>query len=136
MEIGRMKDQHVQILTSIAGMRRLAHAGIIENAEYLAHELKAMGGIITTHLAAEDRVLYPSLKKQPNPEIVRLCQRYQDEMSDIANDFAHFSHHWTNAAEIARHPEEFRSEANVVLKKVHARIQKENVEFYPVVETI
>lgn len=136
MDIQRMKGQHVQIMTSIVSMRHLAHAGIAENAEALAHELKAMGGVITTHLAAEDHVLYPSLKRQPNMDLVRLGQQYQAEMSDIAGEFKHFSHHWTNAAEIARNPEAFRSEANVVLKKIHARMQRENTELYPMVEAI
>ncbi|HEU0230554.1 MAG TPA: hemerythrin domain-containing protein [Burkholderiaceae bacterium] len=136
MDIGRMKDQHVQILTSISDLRELAHAGVAQNAAHIARELKAMGGVIVTHLAAEDRVLYPSMKKQPNQELVRLCQQYQDEMSDLASAFKHFSHHWTNVSEIERHPEQFREEANVVMKKLHTRIRRENTELYPVVEAL
>lgn len=136
VDIERLKHQHVRILKGIAAMRKLCHEGIAENAPRLADELKSLGSVITTHLAIEDRVLYPSLYKHENQKIVEMAHSYQNEMQGITNTFVDFSHHWADTAEIQRDPEGFRSHANVALKALHMRMQKENKEFYPTIEAI
>lgn len=136
MDIVRLKNQHIAILNGIAAMRRLSHEGISRNAAAIARELKALGSVITTHLAIEDRVLYPSLYKHDNREIVEMAHNYQNEMQGITRAFVDFSYSWTDEADIRRDPDGFRSHANVALKALHTRIQKENKEFYPTIETI
>jgi len=136
MDIERLKHQHVGILTGVATMRRLSHAGIVENAAKLAEELKSLGGTITTHLAIEDRVLYPSLFKHGNQKIVDMAHAYQSEMQGITNAFVDFSRRWSSADEITRDPEGFRDHANTALKALHIRMQKENKEFYPTIEAL
>ena len=39
-------------------------------------------------------------------------------------------------AQVAREPEQFRAQANTVLKAVYQRMQKENREFYPAIEAM
>lgn len=134
MDTTRLKEHHAQILTSISKLRKMAHAGIAENATAIAEELKALGRIVVMHLAAEDRVLYPSLSKQPNAKLAQMSRQYQEEMGGLANELQTFIRRWIRVNELAHHPEEFRSEANQVLAAAHARIQRENREFYPMVE--
>jgi len=136
MDITRLKTHHVQILTCISQMRKLAHAGVAENAAGIAAQLKSLGGTIVTHLAAEDRVLYPSVIRHPDPKMSGLAKRYQDEMGDLAKKLQGFLRKWSNPNELKRAPEEFRAEANQVLRAVHDRITRENLEFYPMVEAI
>ncbi len=136
MDTTRFKEHHAQILASISKLRKMTHAGIAENAAAIAEELKALGRIVVMHLAAEDRVLYPSLSKQPNAKLAQMSRQYQEEMGGLASDLQTFIRQWIRVSELAHHPEEFRSDANRVLAAAHARIQRENREFYPMVETV
>ncbi|MDS1141150.1 hemerythrin domain-containing protein [Pusillimonas sp. SM2304] len=136
MDIDRFKHQHVEILQGIASLRKLAHAGIQENAHNIARQIVALSNIVKLHLAIEDRILYPALQQASNSRLAQMGQAYQDDMKGIANAYIAFSRRWSSAAAVAGQAEQFRIEANSVLKVVHARMQKENTEFYPAIETL
>ena len=67
MNIDKFKHQHVSILSSIASLRSLAHAGVARNAAEIARLIVAMSSTIKLHLAVEDRALYPALQRGGNP---------------------------------------------------------------------
>ncbi len=136
MDIDRFKHQHVDILSGIAALRKLAHQGITDHAVDIAHELKALSTVITTHLAIEDRILYPSLRRSGNTAMAMMAQDYQDDMKGIANAFINFARRWSSATLLSRNPDKFRDEANTVLRDVHARMLRENREFYPAIEAL
>lgn len=136
MNIDSFKKQHVQILTGIATLRRYAQEGIKGNAESIANEVVMLSSVIKVHLAIEDRVLYPSLQKNAHPELAAMGRSYQNEMKDIANAYAGFSRRWNTASQVSENEDDFRRDANTVLKQVHQRMQKENREFYPAIEAV
>jgi len=136
MEIGRFKHQHVDILGGIAALRKLTHHGIAEHAVDIAHEIKVLSATVTAHLAIEDRILYPLLRRSGNAAIALMAQNYQDDMKGIASTFISFARRWSNATALSRNPEQFRDEANVILRDVHARMLRENREFYPAIEAL
>jgi iron-sulfur cluster repair protein YtfE (RIC family) len=136
MNIERMKYQHVRILKGIDNMRELAHEGIRENATLLAGELRSLSRVITAHLGVEERVLYPTLFKHDAPEIVAMAHDYRDGMQGIIEAFTDFSNAWSDDFKIKRDPEGFRSHANIALKALHQRMQKENRHFYPTIEAL
>lgn len=132
MNIDKLKDQHVQILTAVAQMRKLVHSGIGENADAISRLVISISGIIKLHLAREDSHLYPALAASGR-ELAALGSRYQHEMGGIAGAYMEFSRKWNTAREIHADPEGFRMEANSVFKALHQRIQQENVELYPAI---
>lgn len=136
MDISRYMHQHTDILGGITALRQLSHRGIASHASGIASELKALSRTITAHLAIEDRILYPLLRRSGNEAVASMAQDYQDGMKGIANAFLKFARHWSDAATLSRDPEQFRNEANVVLHDVHARIARENREFYPTIEAL
>lgn len=136
MDIDRFKHQHVDILSGIADLRKLAHQGIAEHAIEIAHALKALSAVVTTHLAIEDRILYPSLQRSGHAVMAQMAREYQDDMQGIANAFINFARRWSSATQLSRQPEQFRSEANTVLRDVHERMLRENREFYPAIEAL
>ena len=136
MNIDRFKHQHVEILNGIHTLRQLSHQGIADHAVDIAHELQALAQVITQHLAIEDRILYPSLESSGNDRLARMSVSYQNDMKGIANAFIRFARQWGNAALLRRSPEDFRTAANTVLKNVHARMMRENREFYPAIEAL
>ncbi|MFT0532100.1 hemerythrin domain-containing protein [Castellaniella hirudinis] len=136
MDINRFKLQHVQILKAIHQLRQYAKAGIVENAPHLSRELLSIKSKIKLHLAIEDDILYPRLQKKGDPLVSQLAHRYQAEMQSLAADFLAFVDRWGHTDQIAGNPEAFRQDCNVVIKALHQRIQRENLEFYPAAERL
>ena len=136
MDIDRFKDQHVEILQGIANLRKLAHAGVQENARNIARQVVSLSEVVKLHLAIEDRILYPALQQANDTRLASMGQAYQHDMKGIANAYIAFSRRWSSAEAVASQADQFRTEANTVLKTVHARMQKENTEFYPAIEML
>jgi len=134
MDISRFKHQHVEILEGIDKLRQLSRAGVKDNAKAIAARLNALSQVIIQHLAIEDRILYPRLERGQDQDLVELSRRFRIEMADVANPFINFSRKWEKAAAVAAKPEEFRKEANTVLRRVYERMRQEDREFYPVIE--
>lgn len=136
MDIDRFKHQHVDILSGIAALRKLTHQGIEDHAVDIAHELKALSTVVTSHLAIEDRILYPSIRRSGDANMADMAESYQEDMKGIANAFINFARRWSSATILAKRPDDFRAEANSVLKNVHERMLRENREFYPAIEAL
>lgn len=136
MDIERFKHQHVEILDGIAALRKFAHAGIKENAHEISRAITALSTVVKLHLAIEDRILYPALQSGNDPHLSEMGRAYQEDMKGIATGYIAFSRRWSSAAIVADKAEQFRTEANVVLKTLHSRMQKENSEFYPAIEAM
>ena len=134
MNIDKFKHQHVNILGSIATLRRLAHAGVAHNATEIARLIVTMSSTIKLHLAVEDQVLYPALQRGGNAELARLGRQYQSEMASIASAYDAFARRWNTAEGVRRDAQGFRNEANVVLRRVFERMQREDHDFYPRIE--
>ena len=136
MDIERFKRQHVEILQRIDGLRKLAHAGVEANADSIAQQIKELGKVVTLHLAIEDRILYPAVQKAEDAQVAAMGAAYQDEMKGIANRYIRFTNQWSDAKRVAAEADAFRAAANTVLKDVYLRMQRENHEFYPAIESI
>ena len=134
MNIDKFKHQHVSILGSIAALRSLAHAGVAHNAAEIARLIVAISSTIKLHLAVEDQVLYPALQRGGNADLARMGRQYQSEMASIASAYDAFARRWNTAEQVRRDAEGFRSEANVVLRRVFERMQREDHDFYPRIE--
>lgn len=134
MNIDKFKHQHLDILDGISGLRQLVRSGINGNAARIAAQIIAMSGVIKLHLAVEDRVLYPALQACVNPALARMSRLYQGEMAGIVGAYMAFAAKWNSATRVEQAPEEFRSEANSVLKVLYERMKKEDHEFYPAIE--
>ena len=134
MNLDRFKHQHIDILRSIATLRALAQAGVEGNASAIAQGIVAMSGTIKLHLAVEDQALYPALQRGGNAELARLGRQYQSEMASIASAYDAFARRWNTAENVRRNAEGFRNEANVVLRRVFERMQREDHDFYPRIE--
>ncbi|HJV88592.1 MAG TPA: hemerythrin domain-containing protein [Noviherbaspirillum sp.] len=134
MNIDKFKHQHVEILSSISVLRALVKSGIGTNAEEIARRIISMSSTIKLHLAVEDKVLYPALKNTGDSTLTRMGQRYQDEMTGIAHSYLDFARRWNTAHTLTNKPEEFRADANNVLRVLYDRMCRENTEFYPAIE--
>lgn len=135
MNIDKFKSDHVAILNAIQRLRELTRLGIPASDE-IAAALVKFSSTIRLHLAAEDKFLYPSLNRSEDPQIVALSRRFETDMADIAHRFMVFARNWNIGAKIAADFDGFRRAANLTLKPVWDRMQRENREFYPRIEAI
>jgi hemerythrin-like domain-containing protein len=136
VNIDKFKQEHADLMNSVAVLRELVHAGVHEHAEEIVAQLLAMTGAIKLHLAAEDRVLYPALANASDPLVAQTSRMFQQEMGGLAGAVTAFVSRWNLAAKISQDPQGFRDEANAVFKALHMRVQRENRELYPMAEAI
>ncbi len=134
MNMDRFKQDHLKVLGSISELRTLAHAGVAENAGSIAKMIVAMSSVIKLHLAAEDRMLYPTLAKSTQPNAAEVGKKFQHEMGSIAVAYMEFTGRWNLGTKVAADPQGFKDDANKIFKALHQRIQREDKELYPVAE--
>lgn len=136
MNIDKFKHQHVKIYECINTLREHALSGVVENAREIARAVVSMSSLIKLHLSVEDTVLYPALRSSTSRSIAKLGDQYQEDMKVIARNYEEFARKWNTAANVANNPDGFRADANIVLKRLHARIRQEDLNFYPAIESI
>lgn len=134
MQIDKFKHQHVDIKRRITALRDLTRAGVTENAEAIALDIVAMSAVIKLHLAVEDQVLYPALLADRQSDLARLAQHYQSDMVPIAAAYDAFARRWNTSQRVRDNANGFRDDANLVLRRLHERMLREDVEFYPQIE--
>ncbi|HJU71263.1 MAG TPA: hemerythrin domain-containing protein [Paucimonas sp.] len=134
MNIDKFKRQHIEILSCITALRTHVKGGIQSNAAEIAKLIISMSSTIKLHLAVEDSTLYPALQNSNNAALARMGKKFQDEMESIASAYLGFAGKWNTESRVLQDPEGFRSDANSVLKVLYERMQKENTDFYPVIE--
>lgn len=134
MNMDKFKQDHVAVLTSISELRKLVQAGVAENAASIAKMVVSMSSAIKLHLAAEDKMLYPTLARSTQPNAAEIGKKFQSEMGNIAAAYMEFAGKWSIGSKIAAKPEEFKSDANDIFKALFQRVQREDKELYPVAE--
>ena len=134
MQIDKFKHQHGDIKRRIAGLRDLARAGADTHAEEIAQGIVAMSALIKLHLAVEDQVLYPALQADHQSDLARLARHYQSDMVPIAAAYDAFARRWNTSQSVRADEQGFRDDANLVLRKLHERMLREDREFYPQIE--
>ena len=134
MQIGKFKHQHGDIKRRIAELRDLARAGADTHAEAIAQGIVAMSALIKLHLAVEDQVLYPALQADRQSDLARLARHYQSDMVPIAAAYDAFARRWNTSQRVRENAAGFRDDANLVLRKLHERMLREDRDFYPQIE--
>lgn len=136
MDINKFKQEHEEIVASVAALRELTHKGVAENAAAIVKQIVAMRALIRSHLAAEEEVLYPAIAGSKDPAISKIGQMYQQEMGGIASAYLKFVERWSIKSKLAGDPSGFKEEANKIFKALHQRIQRENQELYPMANRV
>jgi len=136
VNIDKYKHQHIDILGGINALRRLSRAGVEGNAQEIATRLVSLSSVVRMHLAVEDRFLYPSVEGLGDRALAEMSRRYRADMADIASSYLEFAARWNTAAQLTANSADFRAEANVALRRVFDRMERENREFYPAIEAV
>ena len=110
------------------------------DAEVLAHgkeifaTISQLSGILSVHLAAEDKYLYPALQKDPAAHIQQLAAKFSREMGTLADVYKAYRVRFMLTSQIEADPALFLQETARVLQALSNRLQKEDKELYPLLK--
>lgn len=83
-----------------------------------------------THLALEDRFVYPAMQKSPDPHRRAFAAQLQDEIGGLAVIFSDYVAAW-NEDRIVRDWSGFCDQTIAVLDALEARVAREDAFFLP-----
>jgi hemerythrin-like domain-containing protein len=98
--------------------------------------LSKLAGLVSLHLAMEDKTLYPSLAQHPDASARAIAKRYQDEMGSIGAVFGDYLNNWRTTAHMATDPARFTAESKAIFNALSKRIHHENTELYPLLDKL
>ena len=127
MYTGQLTDQHQKLWTLIHAMENSSPADAAGTARTVAQ----LSGILSIHLAAEDKYLYPSLKNSPDDKIRAVAIRYEKEMGHLAATYTAYRNQYRTASRIEADPAGFTRETRRILQALSERLTREDRELYP-----
>jgi hypothetical protein len=129
----RQHNEIVDLVQQILSM--LKTEDLRRNADPVCNVRSRLAGVLVVHLAMEDRVMYPQLIASANAGLAAMAQRYQSEVGDYKVQFDAYLQRWRTAEDVQADPPSFIRETSRILGALVQRIERENSELYPLVET-
>lgn len=125
----RQHKEHGELISKI--IIHKSEQQVKDNAANIALLLSQLAGKLKIHAITEDQFLYPSLMNHINPQIKAKAQAFNTEMGGLAKTFEEFKNRFMTSKRIADNPQDFLMESQKVLAILTKRIDKENIELYP-----
>ncbi len=133
----QLKSQHEACLAIVQDIQsRSTHIADRPGAVEITLMLARLTGILRIHLALEDEILYPALRKSSHPRTAEIGERAWREMGGLADVFLDFIDRWKRADVLLAQQARFRSESAEVFTALAQRIDMEHREIYPLAEQI
>jgi hemerythrin-like domain-containing protein len=131
------RKQHVEILTIAREINGLLSDTLDDNgAAKIRPLLSKMAGVVSLHLAMEDKSLYPVLAKHQDNNVRTLSTRYSTEMGSLAAAFGDYMKNWQTTTQMRADPARFSIASKAVFNALSKRIHRENTELYPLVDKL
>ena len=129
--------QHRKVQEVMGEIRtRLRPEAAAADAALLASLVTQLNGALSTHLAMEDKVLYPKLLGATASDVRQAGARYAEQMGGISPRVREFSSRWCEAKAIAAATGDFISAAEALLLSLSSRMELEERELYPMFDTL
>ncbi|MHB8766219.1 MAG: hemerythrin domain-containing protein [Deferrisomatales bacterium] len=113
----------VQVLAALDRGEPAAAAAVHEG-------LARLIGKLTVHLAAEDRHIYPVLRRHPDPQVRSAAERVSRELGGLAAAVEAYRAEWPAVSKGGRLPEAFIRRTRLILAALEQRIQREEEELF------
>lgn len=131
------RRQHSEILDLVQELTSMLRTeDLKKDAASICNVRSRLVGLLVVHLAMEDRVMYPQLVSGSNPAIATVAQRYQVEVGDYKAQFEAYLSRWRTCEDVQANPPSFIRETKRILDALVGRIERENSELYPLVESM
>jgi hypothetical protein len=131
------RKQHAEILTIAREINALLSDTLSATAAASIRPLMSkLAGVVTLHLAMEDKGLYPQMTGHANPSVRAMSKRYSDEMGSIAAVFTDYMKNWQTTPQMMANPAQFSADSKAVFNALSKRIHLENTELYALVDKL
>lgn len=132
-----LRKQHAEIIHLAREINGLLSDALDEQGAAAIRPLLAkLAGLVSLHLAIEDRSLYPPLAAHPDGAVRTLSKRYSDEMGGIAAAFNDYTAKWQTTARMRADPAAFSAASKAVFNALSKRIHYEHKELYPLLDKL
>jgi hemerythrin-like domain-containing protein len=130
-----LRKQHADILSLAREINGKLSSTLSEaDAADVRPLLSKLAGVVSLHLAMEDKTLYPNLAAHPDTSSRATAQRYHDEMGSIGVVFNTYISTWRTTAQMLEDPARFNIESKAIFNALSKRIHLENTELYPLLD--
>jgi len=131
MTIALLQKQHEQIHEIIQELLHVPQEKLEEKAFDISMKIGQLAGVLLFHLQSEDKFLYPNLMEHENSHIRSTAKAFTDEMGNLGEKFAVFKAKYMQPKNIKTNPEKFRQDLSDIATLLKNRIQREEMELYP-----
>lgn len=132
-----LRKQHDAIAILAEDITRAADAMVNgAAAEPLQRLLRQLDTVLTTHLASEDRLLYPELRACGDRRAAATASRFCEEMGGLTDSYGEFAARWRSSEALLADPATFKREWASLSGALAFRIQRENAELYPLADAL
>lgn len=133
IDVKTLKRQHAGINDVISGIKTSLKTSDIEiDAFEIAQKINLLAGVLKIHLGTEDRYMYPHLMQSESAELKQVAKDYVEEMGSISDEFTDYKNRYNTKTKIVKDTAGFVNETRRILKILETRIQKEDINLYPI----
>ncbi len=130
-----LRKQHTEVLEIMSNIDTLIKKNALDTmAKDIAYNINTLSGKLKMHLMSEDKFLYPNLVNSDSKDIKDIAHTFYNEMGDVAEIFTSFVQKYNVPSKILQNRETFHIESKEVFHLVTARINKEDIKLYPLLE--
>ncbi|AYV55293.1 hypothetical protein CH370_15340 [Leptospira kmetyi] len=135
--IGKLKKQH-QIVNEYAHQIESEIDKANPNIGHLVELLSIFSASLLFHLNVEDMELYLKMESYTHnsPTLVSLFEQYQKTMFGLKDTLLDYASKYSDPLTIEMNFSVFRDETEEILDHLRSRIDREESEFYPLIEEI
>lgn len=133
MDVSELRRQHRELGDTA---RKLAQAiSMPDRPDGVSAVRWQLARQLMTHLALEDRILYPTMQRSDDSGIRDTADRLHRETGALAATFSTYMTEWSDAR-ISREWRGFCIETGTILRALGERIEREDRTLYPLAETL
>jgi iron-sulfur cluster repair protein YtfE (RIC family) len=131
----KLRDDHDALLELAGIFRDILKQTVVPAGVDLVKFRSVFSKELLAHLTREDWLLYPALLQSSDKVIATTAQIFIDEMGGLLAAYKSWSGAWPTERIVANWAT-FVTETSALLDVLALRIERENNELYPLVETV
>lgn len=136
MPTRRLRSEHDRILRQASALAGLAGIRMTRDvAEEAQALILGLNRLLVDHLVTEDEWMYPLLMEADDAAVRTVATACFEDMGGIQGAWTAYRDLW-NADAILIDPVRFKSATDAVMGALALRVERENVELYPLMDKV
>ena len=133
--LSQLRREHAELASLARHLAGMIAQGVPPEAGKLYEVRMKLTSVLTCHLKAEDWVLYPSLLRSSNEQVVTTARAFSASMGELASDFHNYVRRW-RSTEIGEDWEGYQRETSEILRVLTLRMKREDRDLYPLLDDV